>query len=221
MRQSGWFWSRPIGGARDAAVRSRARPASPWGWARRTCAVGVAGLVVGLSVCGAAERGLPPSNGIGNFGKVNERLYRGAQPDAEGVRNLKRLGVRTIINLRMTNDVWRAEGAEASANGVLYTNAPLWGVGRPTAAQVRLVLGLIESLPPPVFIHCEHGCDRTGTIIACYRIEHDHWSGQAALDEARRFGMSGLERGMKRFVNRFAEERRAEEAKQTPPRKSL
>jgi protein tyrosine/serine phosphatase len=63
---------------------------------------------------------------------------------------------------------------------------------------------LIETLPPPVFIHCKHGCDRTGTIIACYRIEHDHWSSQAALAEARRYGMSKLARGMRRFIIRFA-----------------
>src|SRR5579872_693185 len=52
------------------------------------------------------SRGLPEQEGILNFGKVNERLYRGAQPDTEGMKSLKRLGVKLIVNLRMADDSW-------------------------------------------------------------------------------------------------------------------
>ncbi len=166
----------------------------------------VVGLTVGLCACAARQGGVAPTNSIANFGVVNERLYRGAQPDAAGLRDLKRLGIGSIINLRMTNDVWKAEAAEARANGIAYTNVPLSGIWRPTEAQVRKILGLIGSLPPPVFIHCQYGRDRTGTIIACYRIEHDRWSSQAALEEARRYGMSSLELGMRRFVIGFGQD---------------
>jgi protein tyrosine/serine phosphatase len=62
------------------------------------------------------------------------------------------------------------------------------------------VLGLIDTLPKPVFIHCIHGCDRTGTMIACYRIAHDQWSNKAALAEAKRYGLSSLERGMMKYI---------------------
>jgi len=150
------------------------------------------GLAAGVWVCAAGQRGLPAVGGIGNFGRVNDRLYRGAQLDASALRSLKRLGVGSIIDLRMTNEVWKAEAAEARANGMVYTNVPLSGIHRPAAAQVSKILALIETLPPPVFIHCQRGCDRTGTIIACYRIEHDQWSGEAALQEARRYGMDAL-----------------------------
>ena len=160
-------------------------------------------LLLALTVCAAGERGLPPREGIGNFGKINDRLYRGAQPDVVGIKNLARLGIKTIINLRMTNDVWNAEAAEARASGITYTNVPLKGLGRPTDAQVATLLALIETLPAPVFIHCEHGCDRTGTIIACYRIRSDRWSNEAALAEARKYGLSKLERGMINYVRDF------------------
>jgi protein tyrosine phosphatase (PTP) superfamily phosphohydrolase (DUF442 family) len=162
------------------------------------------GLTVGLCACAARQPGGPPRNGIANFGVVNERLFRGAQPDVSGLRNLKRLGVGSIINLRMTHHAWQAEAVEARASGIACTNVPLSGIRRPTEPQVRKILALIETLPPPVFIHCKHGSDRTGTIIACYRIEHDHWSSRAALEEARRYGMSTLARGMRRFIIRFA-----------------
>jgi len=160
-------------------------------------------LVLTSTVCAAGQRGVPPSEGIANFGKVNDGLYRGAQPKAAGIATLARLGIKTIINLRTTNDVWKAEEAQARAQGITYTNVPLKGLGRPTRAQVAALLALIQTLPPPVFVHCEHGCDRTGTIIACYRIRHDGWPDEAALEEARKYGLSKLERGMTDFVRSF------------------
>ena len=158
-------------------------------------------LIVALSAAG--ERGLPPSEGIGNFGKISDSLYRGAQPDATGIRTLARLGIKSIINLRTTDAAWKAEAAEARANGITYTNVPLKGLGRPASAQVATLLDLIRTLPAPVFVHCKHGCDRTGTIIACYRIRHGGWPNQAALEEARKYGLSKLERGMIEYIRDF------------------
>jgi tyrosine-protein phosphatase SIW14 len=162
------------------------------------------GLLAVMLVCFAGDRGLPAQNGILNFGKVNDNLYRGAEPDAAAVQNLKQLGVKTIIDLRTGKEVRAAEAGEARSNNITYTNVPLKGLGRPTDEQVAKVLSLIESLEGPVFIHCEHGCDRTGTIIACYRIKRDQWTGEAAQKEADLYGMSKLERGMRSYVADFA-----------------
>jgi protein tyrosine/serine phosphatase len=174
------------------------------------------GLVLANTKGVAGERGQPAKDGIGNFGNVNAALYRGAQPDEAAISSLKRLGIKAIINLRMADDVWKAEAATAMAYGIVYTNVPLRGVGRPADRQVKTILTLIETLPPPVFVHCEHGCDRTGTIIACYRLQHDKWSTDSALQEARDFGLSRLERGMKQFVVDFG---KAVSAK-SPPTKA-
>ena len=160
-------------------------------------------LLLLITLPAAGQRGLPPSEGITNFGKINDRLYRGAQPDAAGIKNLARLGIKSIINLRLTNDVWQAEAAAASAFGILYTNVPLNGLAPPTHAQVATLLALIETLPAPVFVHCQHGCDRTGTIIACYRIRQGGWPNQAALEEARKYGLSKLEYGMINYIRNF------------------
>jgi len=163
-------------------------------------------LLFSFTVCAASlslARGLPAQQGIGNFGKISDKLYRGAQPDAPALKSLSQLGVKTIIDLRMANDVWRAEPTQAQANGILYTNIPFRGLGRPTDEQISQVLALIETLPGPVFIHCEHGCDRTGTVIACYRIRHDRWSNDTAFKEAARYGLSWFERGMRKFILSF------------------
>jgi len=164
----------------------------------------ILGLLFFVTVCAAGPRGVPPSEGIVNFGKVNDGLYRGAQPDSVGLASLKRLGIKTIINLRTPNDIWKAEAAEANTHGIIYTNVPMKGFGRPAPEQVAKALAIIETLPAPVFVHCEHGCDRTGTIIACYRIRHDQWSSELALQEARKYGLSWLERAMRAFILDFA-----------------
>jgi protein tyrosine/serine phosphatase len=167
------------------------------------CCVLVAGFF-GPGVTLSHARGVPASEGIVNFGKVSDGLYRGAQPDDAGLDSLKRLGVKTIINLRMTDDCWKDESAKAVSHGILYTNVPFHGMGRPTDDQVKTVLGMIDSLPGPVFIHCQHGCDRTGTIVACYRMKHDQWTLEKALAEANHYGLSMFERGMKKFVQDFS-----------------
>ena len=108
--------------------------------------------------------------GTPNFHQINSRLYRSAQPSLEGLSALAGSGIKTVINLRMGDDILPQEEETTKAAGMTYRNVPLSGWRRPTDAQVNAVLSLIESSTPPVLVHCERGADRTGTIIACYRI---------------------------------------------------
>ncbi|MGH9897926.1 MAG: fused DSP-PTPase phosphatase/NAD kinase-like protein [Pyrinomonadaceae bacterium] len=139
-----------------------------------------------------------------NFHQVNERLYRAAQPRPGGLRLLVRLGINTIVNLRDTDARTRAEEAEAKALGLRYYNVPMPGFSRPTEEQVGRVLALInDPLNGKVFVHCNHGADRTGTVIACYRISHDGWASACARREAKRYGMSWLQIGMRDFIGDY------------------
>src|ERR1700758_4864973 len=83
----------------------------------------------------AGSRGVPASEGITNFGKVSDVLYRGAQPDDAAIEHLKALGIKTIISLRTTAENSGNEQARALACGLVYTNVPLQGMGRPTDEQ--------------------------------------------------------------------------------------
>lgn len=139
--------------------------------------------------------------GVGNFHQLNQSVYRGAQPSAQGFQNLAKLGIKTIIDLRGTNGRSLTEKKEVEAAGMRYVNIPLSGHFAPSAEEVTKLLSLMnDQSAGPVFVHCRRGADRTGTIIACYRISHDHWENQKALQEAKSKGMSWTEISMKHYV---------------------
>ena len=143
-----------------------------------------------------------------NFQQINTQLYRGGQPERGALAMLARMGVKTVINLRGADERTRAEEQEALALGLHYYNIPLPSLSRPDIATVERILALIaDAQAQPIFIHCKRGSDRTGTIIACYRILHDGWTAKAALAEAKHYGLSRFERGMKHFVEDYARRR--------------
>jgi tyrosine-protein phosphatase SIW14 len=146
--------------------------------------------------------------GVPNFYQVNDHVYRGAQPTDEGWKSLATIGVKTVIDLRLQNEhPTQAEKLAVEAAGMHYINIPMNGLIAPTNEQISKVLGLLDSTTDgPVFIHCRRGADRTGTVIACYRVAHDHWQNKKALAEAKSAGMSWIEIGMKRYVQGYAPE---------------
>ena len=148
----------------------------------------------------AANLGAP---GVPNFSQVNEHVFRGGQPTAEGWHSLAKLGVRTVIDLRRTDEHSpEAEARLVAAVGMSYVNVPMKGVVAPTDAQINTILSLLDS-KEPVFVHCKRGADRTGAVIACYRIAHHHWGRKQALQEAKSLGMGWTQLGLKSYINSF------------------
>lgn len=139
--------------------------------------------------------------GVHNFHQVNDHIYRGAQPAAQGFQGLSKLGVKTVIDLRETGARSRAEQKLVEAAGMRYVSVPLSGIQAPSDAQVSKLLAILgDTSAGPIFIHCRRGADRTGTVSACYRIAYDHWANEKALSEARSFGMSWFEKAMQHYV---------------------
>ena len=140
---------------------------------------------------------------IPNFHQVNEHVYRGGQPAPEAWPSLAKLGVKTIIDLRRDDEHSTVAEAQAvTAAGMNYINVPMNGVVAPTNDQIAKVIALLNS-NEPVFVHCKRGADRTGAVIACYRIAHDHWQHEQALQEAKSLGMGWAQMGLKHYVMAF------------------
>jgi len=163
----------------------------------------VALVSVPIRAKGAAD---PAVVGIPNFHQVNGTIYRGAQPTAQGWAGLERLGVKTVIDLRRQGEhSIKDEQQAVEAVGMHYVNVPMSGIVAPTDDTIFKVLALLQSSRAgPVFVHCRRGVDRTGAVIACYRIAHDGWGNQKALDEAKAYGMHWFELGLKSYILRFS-----------------
>lgn len=150
----------------------------------------------------------PRYEGLPNFSRVNERLYRGGQPGKGGMQKLAALGVNTIINLRAEDQRSSIEAEQAKLMGLRYFNVPFKSLGRPSDSQIDQVLSLIDAPENGVvFVHCRHGSDRVGTIIAIYRISHDNWTDQEAKREAESFGIKFWQRGMKDYISDYFRDR--------------
>ena len=146
----------------------------------------------------------PSAPHIRNFGRVNDHLYRGGQPTAVGLEELGALGVKRVVSLEGAGESIGIEEKQLKKLGVEYINISLPAFSAPSSKDVRSILQLLINSNTPTYLHCRRGKDRTGTIVACYRIQHDGWDNRRALDEARAFGMSRLERGMQSFVLHFS-----------------
>lgn len=125
---------------------------------------------------------------IDNFHKVDNKLYRGAAPDEEGLRYLKKLGVKTIIDFRRDNSresiqAMKEEKEKAEALGIKYVNIPLNAEIPPTQEEIIKFLEEIDSTQGKVFIHCKGGKDRTGIMTAVYRVLRNHMSKEEAYEE--------------------------------------
>jgi protein tyrosine/serine phosphatase len=158
----------------------------------------IAALLAFLSSRAVLADGL---RGIANFHKVNDSVYRGAQPDDDAFSRLAGIGVKTVIDLRGAEHSEAKEKALVEAAGMRYVSIPMRGMRTPSNQQISSALRLMNDVSAgPVFVHCERGADRTGAVVACYRIEHDHWDSSNALREARSLGMSWYQLAIQHYV---------------------
>ena len=148
-------------------------------------------LVLLFGICGIASATEPhrwatkiERVGLGNFHRVTANLYRGAQPTAEGLRAAEAMGVKTVIDLRVFHsDADEAAGTKLALERISFKT---W---HPEDDDVVRFLQIVTvRKKQPVFVHCQHGSDRTGTMIAIYRIAVQGWSKREAIDEMTKGG---------------------------------
>lgn len=147
----------------------------------------------------------PYFNDIPNLRYVSGRLLRGGQPSDQGLAFLKDVGVRTIINLRTEPVLIAREKIAAERLGLKYVELPTYTVQEPDAKQFQTFLSVATNpANGPVYVHCYHGRDRTGTMIGAYRIAENGWTFDAAFQEMMacgfRPGFAPLTTGLHRFA---------------------
>lgn len=127
-----------------------------------------------ITALGLALTPAAPALDLPNFGKVNDRYYRGAQPRADQYDELAEAGVKTIVDLR--DDARRYARQSAERVGLRYINLPLNDKRRPPEDAAARFLAIINDPANwPVYVHCAGGRHRTGAMTALYRMTADGW----------------------------------------------
>jgi len=146
-----------------------------------------------------------PNIKIGNFGQMDERYYRGAQPLPGEYQALKDLGVNTVIDLR--NDPTDYEKPTAEALGMKYINIPMDDAEYPSDAAIAKFLEVInDPANGKMFVHCKGGKHRAGVTGAVYRFTKYGWNYDQVYNEMLKFNFdtSWGRKVMKTFVQDYA-----------------
>lgn len=172
--------------------------------------------VLGLAACGTSNgeieenttgEGARPASwaepieglpGLPNFFKVSEILYRGAQPEDEGFAELKKLGIRTVVNFRSLH----SDRSECEKNGLDYVKITAQAWEAEQDEVVDFLRNVADEERQPVFVHCQHGADRTGMMVAVYRIVEQGWSKEDAIREMTDggYGHHSIWKGLVEYV---------------------
>jgi protein tyrosine/serine phosphatase len=138
-------------------------------------------LLTSLAFAERPEKWAQPVNGtaVKNLNRITPRLYRSAQPDAAGMRELEKLGVKTVINLRDLND--DTKEARGTNLRLRHVKMNAWHIEDEDIVRVLAILRRKQD--GPFLIHCQHGADRTGVACAMFRIVEQGWSREDAIRE--------------------------------------
>lgn len=141
--------------------------------------------------------------GLKNVGRVAPGIYRGAMPEPEGYATLRRMGIRTVVNLRTTE----SDRKQVEAAGMRSVEIPMEMLGNGDRDKVERVLDVMsDRARQPVFVHCKLGEDRTGIVVAAYRMKMEGWPLELAEAEMETFGFNGVWVNLRRFLRRYAAE---------------
>ena len=128
--------------------------------------------------------------GVSNFGEVNSHLYRGGQPKGAGYTNLKKMGIDVVVDLRLSGK--DTEEKNVTAAGMKYVAIP-WHCMFPKDKHTAKFLEVLEANKEKrIFVHCRYGDDRTGMMIAAYRMAVEGWTPEEARKEMEKFGFHKL-----------------------------
>jgi protein tyrosine/serine phosphatase len=139
--------------------------------------------------------------GLPNLHKVSDDLYRGAQPSAEGMGQLETLGIKTVVNLRSSH----SDCDQLQGTSLAYEHIKMTSWNPESEDVVRFLQIISDSNSLPVFVHCQHGADRTGLMCAVYRIFVQSWSKAEAIEEMTEggFGFHEIWKNLPNYIRKL------------------
>jgi tyrosine-protein phosphatase SIW14 len=142
-------------------------------------------------------------SGLSNVGRVAPGIYRGALPEKGGYETLKKIGIKTVIDMRTTG----SEKADVEAAGMRSIAIPIQMSRSGLLPKVEQVVELMsDPANQPVYVHCRHGQDRTGIVVAAYRMKNQGWSLADAETDMQAFGFNDVWVNFKKFIRQYGKE---------------
>lgn len=146
-------------------------------------------LIPSFTLAQSSPADASPQCRIKNFGRVNDFLYRGAQPGAKDYPVLAQMGVKTVIDLQREGD--DKEQGLVEASGMKFYRIPMSDTDYPKQEQIDQALQLLsDSANQPVFVHCRGGRHRTGAVVAMYRMTYEGWDFDHVFAEMKQYDFS-------------------------------
>lgn len=142
---------------------------------------------------------------IKNFGQMDDRFYRGAQPKETDYQQLAALGIKTVIDLQIDTKDYEKRNVEAL--GMRYVNIPMSDTNYPETAKIDEFLRLVnDPATGKFFVHCAGGRHRTGVMGAVYRFNHYNWNYDQVYSEMKKYDFYTRwgHGDMKKFVQDYA-----------------
>lgn len=156
--------------------------------------------------------------GLPNLHRVSDAYYRGAQPSAAGMQELVRMKVKTVVNLRAVN----SDRDEIGDAALAYEHISFKAWHAEDEDVVRFLRIVTDEKRKPVFVHCQHGADRTGMMTAIYRIAVEGWSKDDAIAEMTEggFGFHSIWKDLVEYLRELDVERLRKEAGLPPSKRA-
>ncbi len=156
---------------------------------------------VTVAGCGGVPPKASPDDPAGNFSQVSQGIYRGGRPDEAGIAALVKLGVKAVIDLENDDLAVQTEKGWVEKAGMIFIQAPMNGMDVPNDEEVmRVEAHLADPNLRPIFIHCMKGQDRTGAMVAIYRVFHEGWTAADAIHEMESLGFNDMLFSLKGYV---------------------
>jgi len=138
--------------------------------------------------------------GLANVGRVAPGVLRGAQPGSDGYATLKAMGIKTVIDMRTSE----SEQKQVEAAGMRTIAVPIEMSRKGLKEKVEQVVALMsDPANQPVYVHCRHGQDRTGIVVASYRMKQQGWSLADAEAEMQAFGFNDVWVNFRKFIRQY------------------
>lgn len=118
--------------------------------------------------------------GLSNMYRVDNGIYRSEQPKTAQFKAVEKYGIAEILNLRQ----WHSD-KKFTKNTNLVLHRVRMNAHDINDYDVVMALKTIKNRKGAILIHCRHGSDRTGTIVAMYRIIFQNWSKEQAIEELK------------------------------------